>query len=83
MKINYNYFFIKEVKNAVQLVGQKKTYTFVANTAEEKYEWNRKISSILADHTAKSPMQKKNSVKVHDRGGFWSILTKSDKLKDS
>jgi len=69
-----------KVKNGMQLVAESKTYTLVSLSPEDKYQWNRMISSVLADLNAASPRTEKNKVNVKDRGGIWRILTKTDKL---
>merc|ERR1712137_1321157 len=69
-----------KVKNGMQLVAESKTYTLVSLSPEDKYQWNRMISSVLAELCAASPSTEKNAVNVKDRGGLWRMLTKTDKL---
>lgn len=71
-----------KIKNAIQIVGDNKTFTFVAANTKEKFEWSSEINGVLGKLMTASPSaETKNELKVHDRGGLWRILNKSSDLR--
>jgi len=69
-----------KLKNAFQIVGGSKTYTFQASSPQEKHAWIQAISGALAEQAEKNTEGEKNQVKVHDRGGIWRMFLRTDKL---